>query len=481
MTSDLLDRVRTAPHARLRLLDAVAATDAAVVRHDLAYRPVVFVNEPDLIREVLVTRAASFEKSQFQQRVMGGAEGSDTGLGNGMLTSTNAVNRRQRALLARVFAQPAVRRHVLDVAALTRHYRDSWAVAGTIELGTAFMDLSARIVARTLFSWDMAPEDEHLIDDLDAIGGLLGRPAVQREAGWADPSLIERPAAHIERRLLSLVAQRRREGRPTGGASAADGASPADGTSQAADVLDVLLAAQAAGDGPAGHAGEVPGQDGDDDRYVLTDQQLRDDIMTLFITGAENPRNALTWTVYLLARHPEAARRVADEVDAAGVADGYLTPESLRALPFTLQVFKESLRLYPPGYAFGRRAVEDVRIGSLALDPGDEVVISPYALHRRPSLFERPDEFLPERFGREREAAMRPYSYLPFGAGPRGCVGGGFAMLQGHVVLAVLLGGLRLGPAPEWPVLPEPRMTLRPGGPVPIVLSGRTAGRAGDA
>ena len=445
MTSELLDRVDIAPHARLRLLDAVAATDAGVVRHDLAYRPVVFVNEPDLIREVLVTRAASFEKSQFQREVMGGAEGSDTGLGNGMLTSTNAVNRRQRALLARVFAQPAVRRQVLDVAALARRYRDRWAGAGTIELGTAFMDLSARIVARTLFSWDLAPEDEHLIDDLDAIGSLLGRPAAQREAGWADPSLIERPAAHIERRLLSLVAQRRRERGP-----AADGG----------DVLDVLLAAQRAGDGPA--------------EYELTDQQIRDDIMTLFITGAENPRNALTWTVYLLARHPEAARRVADEVDAAGLSDGYLTAESLRALPFTLQVFKEALRLYPPGYAFGRRAVEDVRIGSLSLERGEEVVISPYALHRRPSLFPRPDEFAPGRFDREREAAMRPYSYLPFGAGPRGCVGGGFAMLQGQVVLAVLLGGLRLGQAPEWTVPPAPRMTLRPGGPIPIVLSGRT-------
>ena len=467
MASDLLDRVDTAPHPRLRLLDAVAATDAGVVRHHLAHRPVVFVNEPELIREVLVTRAASFEKSQFQREVIGGAEGSDTGLGNGMLTSTNAVNQRQRVLLARVFAQPAVRRHVLDVAALARRYRDRWAGAGTIELGAAFMDLSARIVARTLFSWDMAPEDEHLIDDLDAIGGLLGRPAAQREAGWADPSLIERPAAHIERRLLSLVAQRRREGRPSsaGPAGPAAGAGTAGPAAEGGDVLDVLLAAQAAGDGAAGD---------DPDGYVLTDQQIRDDVMTLFVTGAEAPRNALTWAVYLLAKHPEAARRVTDEVDAAGLSDGYLTADSLRALPFTLQVFKEALRLYPPGYAFGRRAVEDVRVGSLSLQRGDEVVVSPYALHRRPSLFPRPDEFLPGRFDREHEAGMRPYSYLPFGAGPRGCVGGGFAMLAGQVVLAVLLGGLRLGLAPGWRVLPEPRLALRPGGPVPIVLSGRT-------
>jgi cytochrome P450 len=474
--TDLADRVQPTPQPppqpqpppRLQLLDAIAAVDAAVVRQEIAGRPVVFVNEPDLIRELLVAGGDSFEKSEFQRRVMGAAEGSDTGLGNGMLTSSNAVNRRQRTLMTRIFAQPAMRRYVRDVATLAREQRDEWAGGASVELGSAFMRLSARIVARTLFSWELGPSDEHIVDDLDMIGSLLGRPAGQREAGWANPSVIERPAAHVERRLLSLVAQRRREGR------SAD--------QDADDVLDVLLAAQAA-DEPVDGDGDGTGSgNGYGNGYGLTDQQIRDDLMTLFITGAENPRNSLTWALYLLARHPDAARRVAEEVDAAGAGDGYITPEILRLLPFTMQVFKEALRLYPPGYAFGRRATEDIRIGSLTLERGAEVVISPYALHRRPSLFERPGEFLPERFERDREAGLLPYSYLPFGAGPRSCIGGGFALLEGHVSLAVLLGGLSFRPVSDAVVPAEPRMTLRPGAPVWMFVEARaTPGGSPDA
>src|SRR6266516_363110 len=187
--TDLLDRISTSPPSRLRLLDAIAATDAALVRHEIAERPVVFVNEPELIQGVLVTHAGSFEKSEFQQRIMGGAEGSEPGLGNGMLTSSNAMNKQQRVLLNRVFAQPATRRYIVEVATLAREQRDRWAGGTTVELGSALMRLSTRIVARALFSWDLGPEDQRVVDDLELIGNLLGRSASARQASWADPSV----------------------------------------------------------------------------------------------------------------------------------------------------------------------------------------------------------------------------------------------------------------------------------------------------
>jgi cytochrome P450 len=429
--------------SRLQLLESVAARDAAVVPLEIAGRPTVFVNDPDLIREVLVERAASFEKSEFQLRVMGSAEGSGTGLGRGMLVSPNATNRVQRRLLRQVFAPPAVRRHAGEMARLAREQRDRWPDGAVVELGSAFMSLSARIAAATLFSWDMALEDETVVTDLALVGNLLGRSAGHRRAGWTDPSVIERAAAGIEQRLLALLAERRRHGYRSEPATA--------------DVIDVLLAAQAAGAGPA--VAERAG-------YLVTDEQIRDELMTLFITGAENPRNALTWTLYLLGRHPEAAARVRAEARAAGLEHGAVPPDALDRLTYTGQVFKESLRLYPPGYAFGRRAVGPVSLAALHLDPGTEVVISPYTLHRRGELFDRPHEFLPERFAPGAAADRHPFAYLPFGAGPRGCIGGGFAMVAGPVVLAVLLAGVRLIPASSAPVPPEPRMTLRPGGPV---------------
>jgi cytochrome P450 len=249
--------------------------------------------------------------------------------------------------------------------------------------------------------------------------------------------------------MATVAARRSRAAKPTG--------------EDTRDVIDLLLDAQAQG-----------GSEGGD--YVVTDRQIRDDLLTLFITGAENPRNALTWTLYLLGRHPEVAQRIRDEIHAAGAAAGDVALETLQRLPYTLQAFKEALRLYPPGYAFGRRAIEDVDIGPLVVEKGTEIVVSPYALHRRASLFERPLEFDPSRFDKQREGQRHPCAYLPFGVGPRSCIGGGYALMEGHTVLAVLLGGLRLTPATDAVVLPEPRMTLRPSGPVSVVV-GREAPR----
>jgi cytochrome P450 len=430
------------PSGRLQLLEAIAAMDLPYVQREIGDRPVVFVNDPELISLVLHAHAASFEKSEFQRRVMGVAEGSETGLGNGMLTSSNAVNRSQRKLLGRIFSPAAMRRHVREVAALARDERDRWAHGATIEVGDAFMRLSARVVARTLFSWDLGDETDRIVTDLALIGSLLGRSSKQRSAGWADPSVIERAGAFIEERLLALVDERRARPRAAG---------------EETDVIDLLLDAQARG--PS-----------EDDPYVVTDRQIRDDLMTLFITGAENPRNALSWTAHLLCRHPEAAQRIRAEVRAAGADDGDVTFETLQRLPYTLQVYKEALRLYPPGYAFGRRAIEDVRIGPIAIAAETEVVVSPYALHRRPALYERPNEFDPDRFDKQREAGRHQCAYLPFGVGPRGCIGGGFALMEGHAILAILLGDLRLTAASSAPLLPEPRMTLRPSGPVSVVV-----------
>jgi cytochrome P450 len=435
---------------RLALLDAVAAMDIPFVRHEIAGRPAVFVNDPQLISEVLHVRAASFEKSEFQQRVMGVAEGSGTGLGNGMLTSTNAMNRGQRRLLGRVFSPAAMRRYVREVAALTREERDRWADGAAVELGDAFMRLSTRIVARTLLSWELGPDDHRIFDDLARIGSLLGRRAEQRRAGWDDPSVIEQAGAYIEERLLSIVAERRR--------------SLAGPSGETRDVIDLLLEAQAI------QGAGISNDNTDGEAYVVTDRQIRDDLMTLFITGAENPRNALTWTLHLLSRHPEAAQRIRDEIHAAEVAAGDVTLETLPLLPYTLQVFKEALRLYPPGYAFGRRAIADVRIGEIDVAKGTEVVISPYALHRRASLFARPLEFDPARFDKKRESQRHQCAYLPFGVGPRSCIGGGFALMEGHAILAILLGSLRFTATSDGVVLPEPRMTLRPSGPVSVIV-----------
>jgi cytochrome P450 len=438
--------------SRIALLDSIAALDIPLVEREIAGRRVVFVNEPDLVREVLTVQAASFEKSEFQQRVMGMAEGSDTGLGNGMLTSSNAVNKQQRRVLGRVFSAAATERYVGDAALAARQLRDQWVDGASVELGSALMGLATRTVAKTLFSWELGDDEARVVEHLNRIGSLLGRKAEQRRAGWDDPSVIREAAAFLEQRLGALVAERRN--------------TLAQRSPEARDVLDLLLEAQACETTAEGvtAAAAPPAGAHEKDVYAVTERQIRDEVMTLFITGSENPRNALTWTLYLLSRHPEALERIHREVDRAGVRDGELDAATLEALPFTLQVYKEALRLFPPGYAFGRRALADVKVGPLKLERETEVVISPYALHRRPSLFERATEFVPDRFKPERAKSLHAYAFLPFGAGARACIGGGFALMQGHVALAVLAGGLHFTCDSKEPLLPEPRMTLRPSG-----------------
>src|SRR5262249_20454314 len=178
------------------------------------------------------------------------------------------------------------------------------------------------------------------------------------------------------------------------------------------DLIDVLLRAQAETTSSSAEG------------YVVSDQQIMDDVMTMVLTGSENPRNALSWTMYLLGEYPEvyeqARRAVLQQLRHAHPARAPFH------VPTVLPLLQEALRLYPPGYAFGRRAVRDLDLGAVRLPAGAEVVISPYVLHRRERYFSRPREFLPMRFAAGNDRLPR-YAYLPFGAGPRACIGGAYA------------------------------------------------------
>jgi cytochrome P450 len=195
----------------------------------------------------------------------------------------------------------------------------------------------------------------------------------------------------------------------------------------------------------------------------MTDRQVRDEAMTLFIAGHETTANALTWTFFLLAQHPEIAATLRAELDRA-LAGRIPSAGDLPALPYTEMVIRESMRLYPPAWIVSRIAVDDVTIGGQALRRGNILLASPYALHRDARFFESPDQFMPERFAPEREKMLPRYAYFPFGVGPRVCIGNGFAMLEARLVLATLASQCDLSLVPGQRVVPEPLVTLRPKG-----------------
>jgi cytochrome P450 len=199
----------------------------------------------------------------------------------------------------------------------------------------------------------------------------------------------------------------------------------------------------------------------------MTTQQLRDEVMTLVLAGFETTANALTWTLYLLSKHPEVARKL--EQEAASVLGGRAaTFEDLPRLELTERVLQEAMRLYPPAWCFERAAVDADEVGGYAIPAGTTIAVCPYVLHRNPSYWDDPETFDPDRFSPERGAARSRFAYLPFGDGPRICIGKAFAMMEAKIVLSMIYASFRPELASHEPIEVDPGVTLRPKRGVPM-------------
>jgi cytochrome P450 len=250
----------------------------------------------------------------------------------------------------------------------------------------------------------------------------------------------QKAIARLDRTVYRLIDERRKQGGDRG------------------DFLTMLLLAQ-----------------DEDDGSVMTDKQVRDEAMNIFLAGHETTANALAWTFYLLAQHPAMRERLEREIDGA-LGGRTPTLADLPRLPFTLQVFKEAMRLYPPAFVVARRALRDVTIGGHRLAKNELAIINIVGMHRRPEYFAEPDRFDPERFSAEAEKSMNKRAFLPFGAGARVCIGNHFALLEGHLALAAMAQRVRLDLAPgSARVEPEPLITLRPRGGMPMLVRRREA------
>jgi len=206
----------------------------------------------------------------------------------------------------------------------------------------------------------------------------------------------------------------------------------------------------------------------------MSDEQVMAECLTLFGAGHETTATALTWTWDLLCQHPESYQKVQQEVDH--VLQGRTpTYDDLAHLPYCLQVFKEAMRLYPPAYVFSRRALREVEIDGYRVPTGQFVLIAPYTLHRREEYFPNPEQFDPERFTPEREKQLPRYAYLPFGAGPRICLGQYFAMMEGHLLLATIAQRVSFSLVPGQTIVPDPvhHLALRPVGMVNVTVKRR--------
>ena len=380
----------------------------------------LMVSDPEGIKHVLLDNAANYVKSIQLQRLMRPA------LGNGLVTSEGASWRFQRRVAAPMFQMRQLAGFAPTMAEAAESMLARWSrlpQGATLDAADEMMRLTYEIISRTLFSNDVTMQYARMAQALAVYLETQGRVGVLRTLGlpnwFPTPANLRArgPLAFFRRELLSLIARRR--------ALLADdpGAAPQD-------FLTMLLTAR----DPEGGA-------------LFGEAEVFDNVMTFVFAGHETTANALAWTLYLLALFPEWDARVAADSGERAV---------------TRMVLEEAMRLYPPAPIISRDSVGADRVGGIDIRPHTSIMISPWVLHRHRLLWDAPDHFDPERFAPGRREAIHRFAYLPFGAGPRVCIGMGFAMQEATIILAAILGRFRLELVPGHPVEPHARITLRP-------------------
>ena len=429
----------------LRFLERMAARHGDLAPLRVGPYKLLFINHPDLLHEVFVAKDASFHKGRALDQTR------DV-FGQGLLTSEGDFHRRQRRLIQPAFHRRRIEAYADAMAADAAATAARWQDGQTVDIQREMMRLTLRIVARCLFSVDV--EDESAREVGQALDALIGAfripPSPLRALFQKLPPAHVPPSERRARKALAtldalvygMIAERRRTG-------------DVGDIEERGDLLSLLLAAR-----------------DEDDGGAMSDRQARDEALTLFLAGHETTANALAWTWYLLAQNPEAEARFHAEIDEV-LGDRLPGARDVPALPYTRQVFTESMRLYPPAWGFSRRAIEPVTVGGHAVEPGTGVLASQWVLHRDPRYFPDPLAFRPERWTEDFEASLPRLAYFPFGAGPRICIGMGFARMEGALLLATLGRRWRMRLVPGQRIRPQARITLRPEGGIRVVLERR--------
>jgi cytochrome P450 len=391
------------------------------------------LRHPDHFREVLQTRADDFSKKHTA------LESLTQVLGEGLLTSDGETWRRQRRMVQPAFTRKQMAGYAGMMVDETRAVAQEWRPGSEVDMGREMVDLTLRIVCRTLFSYRIDHKTDQVARAMRTLNGAQATLNLTPE--WLPtPGRIRanRAIQLLDSIIYDIIEQRRN--------------APAS-ADQPHDLLQRL----------------VDAVDSEDPESRLSDREIRDQLMTLFLAGHETTSHALTWTWYLLARNPEAERKLREELDAvlAGGTPGY---EDLPSLPYTEQVLKEAMRLYPPAYVLARRADRDTAIGGYSVPAGSEVVLWLYMTHHDARWFPEPEAFRPERFEPEAQEQRPKLAWLPFGGGPRACIGAEFAMTEARLILATLAQCFRPRLVSDQPVEPRPAITLAPRQGVGMVL-----------
>lgn len=380
------------------------------------------IRHPDHIRDVLVTQADAFEKTHTALESLSNV------LGQGLLTTDGDVWRRHRRLLSPAFAKRAVDSCIPAMGAESRLTVDRIRPGMSFDVSREMIDLTLRIVGKTLLGIDLASEVQTVGKSMSTFQTSLAVPrSVPKALKWPVDRTTSKALEKLDGVIDRVIEHRRSSGQKKN------------------DLLQMLLDAV----------------DPEDASVRLSPKEIRDELVTFLLAGHETTSNTLTWAMYLLSTAPEVERELVKEIDAVA-GGGPIDSSHIDRLVYTEQVVKEAMRLYPPAYVLARRAGRDATIGSWKVAKGSEVVVWIYFTHRDPRFYEEPLAFRPSRFTPEEEAKRPKQSYLPFGAGPRACIGRSFATVEAVVALATLYQRYVYRYEGAKPPKARPRITLSP-------------------
>ncbi len=398
------------------------------------------ISHPDLIREVFVTQGRKFGRpigAKLMRKLL---------LGNGLLTSEGELHLRQRRMMQPAFHRQRVAGYGRVMVEYAAKARERWAglpPGSTLDIAEEMMRLTLAVVSKTLFDADVEKEAPEVGAALSEMIELFDRTIsplhIFLDKIGVGPSRRQIEARETLNGIIYRIIRERRERLEDRG-----------------DLLSMLLLAV----------------DDEGDGGGMTDEQVRDEAMTLFLAGHETTALALTWMWYLLSQHPEVEARFHAELDET-LGDRLPAFEDLPRLRYTEMIMAETLRLYPPAWILARGVLEDCEIGGYRIPERSTIVMSPYVVHRDPRFYPDPERFDPERWTPEAKEARPKFAYFPFGGGNRVCIGEGFAWAEGMLILATLAQRWRLRLAPNHPVEPKALVTLRPKYGMKMIVSSR--------
>jgi cytochrome P450 len=405
------------------------AQEGEVIGFHIGPVPMLFFTKAEHVQHILVEHADEFSKGKLMRRAVDN---------NGLFVSEGEFHRRQRKLMAPCFQPRHIASYADTIVSYAQHIMDGWKDGAVIDISQTMIRLTMSIIGKVLFDTDFLSETDELGA---AINTGLAHAVRTLTSPFTLPLSIPTPynrrvrqaTGLVETRLHQMIEERRK--------------SPDERN----DLLSHLLRAR------------------DDEGQPMSEQQLIDECMTLFTAGHETTAAALTWTWYLLCQHPQSYQKLQQEVDQEleGRRPAFA---DLSRLSYCLQVFKEAMRLYPPAAGILREALHDTVIDGYRVPKGATLLISPYTLHRRADYFPEPERFEPERFTPEREKALPRSAYIPFGAGPRICIGNHLALMEGQLLIAAIAQRCTFALVPEQQIAPDivHHLALRPGGKVNV-------------